>query len=191
MGDIISDDDSGKIAEDNVEQYLLEHHIPYRRNIKFADKQTNEVTVEFDFVIPNGIIEVKKRNQYHQSDSRLLVKQLERHSKFLRSVLPDGEIYLLIMGCEVAQFENLIKDKYIHNLKMVTALDQIPFKTLPYYIDDNSILFSLVSLENKQFDDKFVNAYIKENLYAYAQAIMTEDELAKMDKYKFIRGWIC
>lgn len=177
--------DTGVMTENDVEQFLLSKNIPYKRNIKLEEK--NQTLCEFDFIIPNAIIEVKFRTQWHESDKQI-INQLKRFNKYL----PNYIIYLLIVGeLNLTRFQNiLIKHSDIKNTHIVTNMDDIKCSPPEFYIDNTHIVFSLVSFDNPDFDTlckKFKYAYVKKDIYDYACAILTDKELERFNAYQFTR----
>ena len=173
-------DERGKEAENFVESELLKLNIPYKRNVKFlkrvkgVKKYKKELVSEFDFIIPNAIIEVKASLQtqtgiYRNLRVETIISQLQRQL----SIIPENfNIYLFIKE-KVEDNESIKSIEFCKRIKILNSIDEIVYNNLPIIIDDFRCLKSLASLENKN-----INNIIK--LYSNKIINVTKDKYDKL-----------
>ena len=189
--------EKGKEAEDFVESELLRLNIPYKRNIKYKNKYgvrgskkfVKGVVSEFDFVIPNAIIEVKASFQvgnYSDLKRDAIISQLQKQLK----IIPNNfTIYLFIK--EKINDESLKKSfEFCKRIKILDSIDQITREELPIVIEDIKCIKSLASLENtnidnliKHYNNKIIN--LAKDKYNKIVSFLNDKEMIQLKEFKF------
>lgn len=170
----------GKKVEDDIEQFLIKHKVPYWRNLKV--RKNNIDITELDFVIPSAIIECKCKVTSRNIDD--LVSQLKKQLEYCKDMI----LYLYFDFSTTTQIEEL--QKYIiekitdaEKVKIIIDLEEIkiPEPINSYVILDNYLLYPFINSQNikgKIFIDKmaYYNTYLK----------MDEIEEKMLEDYKIV-----
>lgn len=163
--------------EDDVEKELIKLQIPYKKNIKIQQK--NGTMCEFDFLIPNGIIEVKTRSLYdhHEHDIIKVENQIERYKKIIKDFKLDNfKIYFLLPN----------SSKTFSDIIMIKSCNEIPVHTYKYFCDKATVIRSICSSNNLMYDvhkQLFQNNfYTPLSNYNQSICIMNDDEINKIDQ---------
>ena len=173
-------------TEQIVENYLICNHIPYKKNVIFKNKKIT--SAEFDFIIPNAVIEVKGgifNSEYSQGLEKLFIQLIRiksyipSHFKiyyFFRKCLPNDVYDLLVKNGAIVLYDlkNLIYD--YNNSDYV------------FYTCDTAVLRSMASVYNTEFElIKQLYNPIVVPVYIYMRAIanIADEELARLNQIQF------
>lgn len=134
-----------------IQTKLDKKNIPYKRHVKLVG-ENNAIITEFDFIMPNAVIEAKGGLCSYSQNTFL--KQLILH----KSIIPEHfQMYYY--------FENIPK-KYIldildeHNVLPIYCIDDIQFNDdgYEYYTNDSSVIRMIGSLEKTNINN-FINQF--------------------------------
>jgi len=170
----------GYEAEDHVEQYLIKHDIPYKRNVKVYKNKTQ--THEIDFIIPGAIIEVKHRilKKHCIYSIKSLLKQIARLKQLYK-----GIIYFYNRSDEMDDYTRSTFNEL--GVVCIKDLDDIKYDTYSYFTSETGIIKTMSSYLNNDYDafvHKFKdNIYTTPNTYYRCIVIMTDDEIERLTKY--------
>lgn len=169
-------------AENFVENYLIHNHIPYKRNMKLKNN-AHQTIAEFDFIIPNAIIEVKsgcfKISEHNKAVNKLLI-QLRR----IRNNIPNNyKIYLFSVKILSDDVINLIKECH-NDVIIIYDLKKLEINNYPYATRDTGVLRSFVSEYNDKYNyykSLYDPLYVPKSIYNRVIIGMTNNQLMRLN----------
>lgn len=182
-------DNIGKRTEDYVEEQLKNLNIPYKRNRKI--KQDNQLLVEYDFIIPGAIIEVKTTllnqniddNEY-EVKINTLKKQLQRQQQYAPY---DYNIYVY---CDKYVSDELKQQiQYTDKIKIISSINDIQIINLPIVAESINSLKSLASVNNNEFTylvKKFNTIHTYTETYNKVYSLVDEQEMKRLESFNII-----
>lgn len=142
-----------------------------------------QTIAEFDFIIPNAIIEVKsgcfKISEHNKSVNKLLT-QLRR----IRNNIPlNYKIYLFSVKILSDEVINLIKECH-NDVIIIYDLNKLEINNYPYATRDTGVLRSLVSEYNDKYNyykSLYDPLYVPKSIYNRVIIGMTNNQLMRLN----------
>jgi hypothetical protein len=124
-------------VEKNLEIFFIEHNIPYHKNVCLFDKNNKKKTVisEFDFILPNGIVECKTKIKIPG------YKDIEKQLGFQIEFASSKQFFLFVKKLQPETLE-FYKEKFASDPK----LSKVIITDDPYDIIKDQIKFQEIFL---------------------------------------------
>lgn len=176
-------------VENFVQKKLEEFNIPFKRNIKL--KKEGKILVEFDFIIPGAVIEVKTSYLRYYNNTihgtKVLMDQIKRQESFIPK---DFTIYLYfhnIVNHNDKDSENL-RELNTDRIKVITreTFNTIQYEKIPIFIESINGLKTLASIENYQNFDMYRTIYTYKELYDKVRVALTKEEFFRFNSFKYL-----